>query len=169
MDPQQRLILALGYEAFHAAGYQHRTLLKKQFGVFVGNDGIDWSQIGTTAAGLAASIISNRTSFVQGLQGLNVTTDKACSSSLVALKSGILNLRTGACIAAMIGGVKAHLMPSGFIGTCAAQMLSVGGQCFTFDVSAIDCACREGVSSVAVRKSSPKVAELVLLTGCAVN
>ena len=35
MDPRQRLLLTVGYEAFHSAQYNKESLLNQQIGVYV--------------------------------------------------------------------------------------------------------------------------------------
>ncbi|CAN0380853.1 unnamed protein product, partial [Discosporangium mesarthrocarpum] len=42
MDPQQRIMLEVGYEALHRAGFTRTSLEGSPTGVFVGACGMDW-------------------------------------------------------------------------------------------------------------------------------
>ncbi|WP_038123991.1 polyketide synthase, partial [Vibrio nigripulchritudo] len=149
MDPHQRLMLEVGYQAFHSAGYDRRSLKGKRFGVFVGMANQDWmvSQGQDNAhnpyfgVGVSLSIASNRISHLLGLNGPSMTLDTACSSSLVALDLAVSKLREHDCDAALVGGVNVMMHHRTFVGSSAANMLSVQGRCASFDAQA-DGYCR---------------------------
>ena len=77
MDPQQRMLLEVSYDAFHRAGYDRKALMGSDAGVFVGQCNNDWGRIdwGTTSdkmnpftgTGMSASISANRISYTLGL------------------------------------------------------------------------------------------------------
>jgi acyl transferase domain-containing protein len=143
MDPQQRLILEVGYEALNHAAYHKGTLLKKAIGVFVGQATYDWLTFGSMlqnshspcalAIGFAPPIIANRVSFVLGLTGPSMAVDTACSSSLVALQLGSLSMRTGSAQTSMVAGVNLQLHPKVTDSFNNAHMLSAIGRCATFE------------------------------------
>src|SRR5882757_2057334 len=80
MDPQQRLMLEVAWEALERAGIVPRSLKGSQSGVFAGVMYHDY--IHAYASG---NLVSGRVSYTLGLEGPSVAIDTACSSSLVAL------------------------------------------------------------------------------------
>ncbi len=102
MDPQQRMLLEVAYEACHNAGYDKRKLMGSATGVFVGQMNYDWMTCFDYSAdyagtGVAPAITSNRISYALDLTGPSLTIDTACSSSLVAVDAAVSNLRSGSC------------------------------------------------------------------------
>ena len=93
MDPQQRMLLELTWEAIENAGVAPATLRGSDCGVFIGISSIDnayrvaddlASVAATSGTGNASSIAANRISYVFDLHGPSISMDTACSSSLVA-------------------------------------------------------------------------------------
>lgn len=74
--------------------------------------------------------------------------DTACSSSLVALHNAVRDIREGECEAAIVGGVNALLSPRMYISHAKSGMLSVDGQCKSFDASANGYVRGEGVAAL---------------------
>src|ERR1700674_551756 len=145
MDPQQRVLLEMTWEAFENAGIRPASLRGSRTGVFVGLSSIDYAyrradDLGSidasTMTGNASSIAANRISYVFDLRGPSMVIDTACSSSLVALHQACQSIRTGECDAALAGGISLHLHPYGFIGFSKASMLSRKGRCGVFDADA---------------------------------
>lgn len=87
MDPQQRLMLELGWEALEDADIVPDALAGTRAGVFVGAIGDDYATLlrglGTdgitpwTLTGTNRGIIANRLSYVLGLRGPSLTVDAA--------------------------------------------------------------------------------------------
>ena len=94
IDPQQRMLLELAWEALEDAGLPPATLRGTKIGVFVG---ISLSEYGMMLSersvpdrrlrgtGTSLCLAANRLSFAFGLQGPSLALDTACSSSLVAV------------------------------------------------------------------------------------
>ena len=178
MDPQQRMMLEVAYEACLAAGYDKEKLSGSSTGVLIGQMNYDWMMdFGHTkeyaGTGAAPSITSNRISYLLDLVGPSMTIDSACSSSLVAVDAAVAKLRSGACRMAIAGGVNLILSPEPYVFTCQAKMLSVDGRCATFDAEANGIARGEGVGAVVLKRLCDAEADgdpiLGVIKGCAVN
>ncbi|CAJ1440834.1 unnamed protein product, partial [Effrenium voratum] len=167
MDPQQRILLEIVQEGFHAAkawlgvGGASSPLSTKDIGSFVGECNNDWGHFKNletdkmnpfSGTGGSMSISSNRLAYVFGFRGPSVTSDTACSSSLVALDMACANIGRNRCSAAVSAGVNMNLLPGPFVACCQAKMLSEGGRCKTFDASADGYSRGEGAGTVLVRR-----------------
>jgi acyl transferase domain-containing protein len=106
MDPRQRLMLELVWEALEDAGTVPGSLRDSATGVFVGATGDDYATLlhrarggdaitGHTVTGLSRGVIANRVSHTLGLHGPSVTVDTGQSSSLVAVHLASESLRRG--------------------------------------------------------------------------
>ena len=125
MDPQQRMLMEVSWEALEDAGIVPDQLKQSSTGVFVGVSTYDYlhlqfknsenhlnAYVGTGGAGCVAA---GRLSFYFGLNGPSVTIDTACSSSLVALDLAVQHLRSRKCSMALSGGVNTMLSPEASI------------------------------------------------------
>uniref|UniRef100_A0A0G4HWW7 Ketosynthase family 3 (KS3) domain-containing protein n=1 Tax=Chromera velia CCMP2878 TaxID=1169474 RepID=A0A0G4HWW7_9ALVE len=161
MDPQQRHMLEVSYEAFVSAGYSRESLRGSTTSVFVGCTNYDWekrvqqgagcvlSKIGSLAfTGQSSCLIANRVSRVMDLRGASMTIDTATSSSLVALDVAAREVRGGRSETALVGGVNLMLSPQLFIALCKTRMLAPDCRCKTFDASANGYARGEGVIAI---------------------
>jgi phthiocerol/phenolphthiocerol synthesis type-I polyketide synthase C len=145
MDPQQRLMLELVWEALENAGIVPSALAGKDVGVFVGASSLDYGNLrlfdlpsgdAYTATGNTLSLISNRVSHIYDLRGPSLTVDTACSSSLVALDEAISSLRSGRVDTAIVAGVNLLVGPFNFLSFAQASLLSPTGLCRPFDANA---------------------------------
>lgn len=142
MDPQQRLMLELVWEALEDAQIRPSTVSGSNTPVYLGASSFDsslsraddacvigpYSMIGT-----ALSIIANRISYIFNLHGPSLVIDTACSSSLVAIHHACNSLKTGNSQLAFAGGVNLLYSPFPYIGFSKAHMLSKDGRCKVFD------------------------------------
>ncbi|EPJ44469.1 MAG: hypothetical protein OFPII_34580 [Osedax symbiont Rs1] len=145
MDPQQRYLLEMSWEAIEHAGIKPSSFRKSDCGVFIGVASLDYSyrianDLGminsSTATGNTSSIASNRISYAFDLHGPSFSMDTACSSSLVAFHQACQSIISGEINTALTGGISLHLHPFGFIIFAKATMLSPTGRCHVFDESA---------------------------------
>lgn len=135
MDPQQRVLLELAWEALEHAGLIPALLEGSQTGVFMGAMSMDFTlrlmgslgrdQINAYAGtGSASSALAGRLAYVLGLQGPTLSVDTACSSSLVSVHLACQALRQQECSLALAGGVNLLLSPEPTLNLCKAQMLA---------------------------------------------
>lgn len=145
MDPQQRILLELCWQAIEHAGYAPSRLAGRTIGVFIGASGSDYARLleqsgapieAHYGAGASVAMLANRISYVFDLCGPSLVVDTACSSSLVAVHEAVRSLRAGECAEALVGGINVILHPANSIAYRKAGMLSKDGRCRTFDAAA---------------------------------
>ena len=182
MDPQQRLILEVAWEALEHAGQAPEKLAGSQTGVFIGISNSDYARLQPdpsdhvdlyTATGNALSVTSNRLSYLLDLRGPSVAVDTACSSSLVAVHLACHSLRVGESRLALAGGVNVILSPDLTIAFSHGQMMASDGRCKTFDARADGYVRSEGCGIVALKLLSNALQDgnqiLAIVRGSAVN
>ena len=135
VDPQQRLLMEVGWEAIERAGWIPKEI-GESTGVFVGWMHNDYQNEASDsflnlnpyiATGAAGSFLCGRLAYYLGLQGPSVAVDTACSSSLVALHLAIQSLQRRDCDRALVGGVNAICSPTTNILTSKLKALSPNG------------------------------------------
>ncbi|MGC5660311.1 beta-ketoacyl synthase N-terminal-like domain-containing protein [Micromonospora sp. WMMD723] len=162
MDPQQRMVMEVAWEAIEHAGYAPDSLEGSATGVYLGVSTTDYvrlrQQSGDTAEVDAyqlmgePSFTAGRLSFALGLTGPSQVVDTACSSSLVAVHDACRALRLGECDTALAGGVNAMLSPYSFVLLSKFRALAPDGRCKTFDASADGYGRGEGVGIVVLKR-----------------
>ncbi|MFJ8888898.1 type I polyketide synthase, partial [Streptomyces sp. NPDC102402] len=143
-DPQQRLVLELGWEALEHAGIVPGRLSGTRTSVYVGVASDDYAALahgtGTTggysAAGLHRAMTANRLSYQLGLRGPSMAVDTAQSSSLVAVHLACEGLRRGESDLAVVAGVNLILSDHSTTTMELMGALSPDGRCYTFDARA---------------------------------
>ncbi|OWV29285.1 type I polyketide synthase [Halomonas campaniensis] len=182
MDPQQRMLLELAWEAMENASIPPSSLRGSQCGVFLGVASLDYSYRiaddmaaidASTATGNTSSIASNRLSYVFDLHGPSMSLDTACSSSMVAFHQACQSIRSGETTMALAGGISLHLHPYGFIIFSKASMLSPTGRCQVFDEAGNGYVRSEGAGIFLLKDYDQAVADgdniIAVVAGSAVN
>lgn len=163
MDPQQRILLELTWEAFERARIDPRSRRGTPVGVWIGTNGQDYLDVlqqspdeaaGYVGTGSASSVLSGRLSYVFGLVGPSVTIDTACSASLVALHEAAVALRSGECDAALVGGVTVMATPRAFVDFSALRGLAPDGRCKAFAAGADGTVWGEGAAILLLQRLS---------------
>ena len=182
MDPQQRLMLEVAWDALENAGQTRERLAGSQTSVFVACCQSDYSHLqfsdldiidAYTSSGTAHSIVANRLSFLLNLRGPSVAIDTACSSSLVAVHMACQSLRDRECDVAVVGAVNAILSPEMTISLSKFGFLAPDGRCKTFDASADGFVRSEGGGALVLKRLGQALADgdpvLAVIRGSAVN
>jgi len=184
MDPQQRVLLEVTWQALEHAAIAPSSLAGSNTAVYVGITTQDYAvqlaeAVGSrngdayTPSGTAHSVAGGRLSYVLGLHGPNVSVDTACSSSLVALHWALASLRNRESDVAIAGGVNLTLTPDGSVLTSRARMMSFDGHCKTFDASADGYVRGEGCGMLVLKRLSDARRDgdrvLALVRGSALN
>ncbi|WP_424097226.1 SDR family NAD(P)-dependent oxidoreductase [Moorena producens] len=182
MDPQQRLILEVAWEALENAGIAPERLAGSQTGVFVGVTNYEYYMLVSrdipgldaySGTGTSPSIIPGRLSYVLNLRGPSLAVDTACSSSLVALHYACQSLKTGESDLCLVGGVNLILSPEFTIICSQAQMMAADGRCKTFDQAADGYVRGEGCGVVVLKRLVDAIRDgdniRAIIRGSAVN
>ncbi len=183
MDPQQRLMLELSWEAIEDARLVADRLRGTRTGVFVGAISGDYATLldrhgdgvitPHTMTGVERGIIANRVSYTLGLHGPSLTVDAAQSSSLVAVHLACTSLRRGESDVAIAGGVNLNILAEQTLAATRFGGLSPDGRCFTFDARANGYVRGEGGGAVVLKPLRAAIADgdriYCVIAGSAVN
>ncbi|MFJ6104905.1 amino acid adenylation domain-containing protein [Streptomyces sp. NPDC092359] len=162
MDPQQRKLLEVTWEALEDGGQKPAELAGRDVGVFVGAFTLDYKILqfadlrfdtleAHTATGTMMTMVSNRLSHCFDFRGPSLSIDSACSSSLVAVHLACDSLRRGESSLALAGGTLLHLTPQYTIAETKGGFLSPEGRSRTFDAGADGYVRAEGVGIVVLK------------------
>ncbi|KAJ5547161.1 hypothetical protein N7494_004746 [Penicillium frequentans] len=182
MDPQQRQILQVAYQALESSGYfdGHRDPTNTEIGCYLGVGSVDYEANiyshqpnAYSALGSLKAFVSGRVSHYFGWTGPSITYDTACSSSVVALHSACQALLRGECTSALSGGVNVITSPALYQNLNAASFLSSTGGTKAFDAAA-DGYCRgEGCGLFVLKTLNNAISDgdqvLGVIAGSAVN
>ncbi|MYY10692.1 SDR family NAD(P)-dependent oxidoreductase [Streptomyces sp. SID4919] len=180
-DPQQRLVLEVGWEALENAGVRPDGV--GRIGAFVGAMWDEYASLVRaadpddltrhTVTGVHRGAIANRLSHALGASGPSLVVDTGQSSSLVAVHLACASLRVGECELAVAAGVNLLLGPENSRMLAEWGGLSPDGVCRTFDARADGFVRGEGAAALLLKPLSAAVADgdtvLAVILGSAVN
>ncbi len=182
MDPQQRLVLEVAWEALEDAAIPHERIANTSTGVFIGVHTVDYvrKQPGDLRAldayswmGVSPNMLAGRLSYLLDLHGPALVLDTACSSALVALHYACDSLRRGDAEIALAGGVNVLLTPELFASGARMRLMAQDGRCKTFDARADGYVRGEGCGLVLLKRLSDAVAAgdrvLAVVRGSGIN
>ncbi|EAZ91778.1 type I polyketide synthase [Crocosphaera chwakensis] len=161
IDPQQRLMLEVAWEALEDGGIIPETLSGTQTGVFLGLTNQDYQRLlyqhidhcdAYYSTGTSGAIASNRLSYLLNLQGPSFTVDTACSSSLVAVHLACQSLKQQESDLAIAGAVNLIITPEQTVAFSKTRMMAPDGRCKTFDSSANGYVRSEGCGIVVLKR-----------------
>ncbi|KAL3470338.1 hypothetical protein BJX99DRAFT_267529 [Aspergillus californicus] len=168
MDPQQRLMMEVAYQALESAEYHGPVgcRAKKDIGCYIGLCETDYNDNVTShhpnafsSLGTLRAFITGKISHFFGWTGPSITYDTACSSSAVAIQAACRALQTGECSMALAGGVSLYTSPMFYQNLAAASFLSPTGPTKPFDAKG-DGYCRgEGVGLVLLKPLSAALSD----------
>ncbi|MBG6122853.1 type I polyketide synthase [Corynebacterium aquatimens] len=182
MDPQQRIMLELAWEALEDAHIPPSSLRGESVGVFVGSSSNDYGLIvaadpaeahAYALTGTSSSIIPNRISYAFDFRGPSMNVDTACSSSLVSVHHAVRALRDGEADVALAGGV--NILASPFISTAFAELgvISPTGKIHAFSDDADGFVRSEGAGFIVLKRLEDAEADgdeiLGVIKGSATN
>ncbi|MFJ9442364.1 acyltransferase domain-containing protein [Kitasatospora sp. NPDC101235] len=147
MDPQQRLVLELSWEALEDAGIAPHSLVGSDTGVFMASCWGDYAALAHyrgpdsqitphTATGMHDGIIANRVSYILGLQGPSMAIDAACAGSLVSVHVGCQSIWLGESDLVLAGGVNLSFVSDYYTAMDQMGALAPDGRCKSFDARA---------------------------------
>ncbi|MFI9634687.1 polyketide synthase Pks13 [Nocardia sp. NPDC051929] len=170
VDPQQRLMMELTWEALEHARIPASELKGEPVGVFIGSSGNDFMLLAALGLGSerdpnvpvsaeayaimgsVTSIIPNRVSYFFDFRGPSVAVDTACSSTLVAVHEAVQALRSGDADLALAGGVNMLLAPMATLGFDANGGVAKDGHIKAFSSDADGMVRSEGGGLVVLKR-----------------
>ncbi|VUC20458.1 unnamed protein product [Clonostachys rosea] len=142
MDPQQRMLLEMSYEALENAGLPREQYGGSNTGVFGALFITDFDRnmlkdtIGKSPYSLLGqeeAMVANRISHSLDLQGPSLTLDTGCSGGMVALHQACSALRNGECETAVVASANLTLSPDHAAEMSSLHFLGSDGRCYPFD------------------------------------
>ncbi|MEW2554350.1 SDR family NAD(P)-dependent oxidoreductase [Streptomyces zhihengii] len=168
IDPQQRLMLEVGWRAIEDAGQRAAALAGTRTGVYVGASWHDYELLRKdrdarptphSLVGNALDVIAARLSYFLKVRGPSMTVETGCSSSLVALHLACQALREGEIDAAVVGGTNLILDPHVTVGLTHFGGLSPDGRSKAFSAAANGFVRGEGVAALYVKTLARALAD----------
>ncbi|RAL12642.1 polyketide synthase fmaB [Aspergillus homomorphus CBS 101889] len=162
MDPQQRILLEVVYEALENAGISLESISGEKYGCYVGaHPGDYWdifardpdSRPPNVGIGCSGTMLSCRVSHFLNIKGPSMPIDTACSSSLVAMDVACRALHTGEINGAIVAASSLILNPEyACEGGTIRYTHSPTGRCHVFDAKADGYVRAEGMNTVILKR-----------------
>ena len=169
MDPHQRMLLEVAWQALEDAGEAGGSLAGTNAGVWLGlgaqNSDYAWWQLEDAARldrhaipGSFHSLMAGRISYLLDLRGPSLVVDAACASGLAAVHLACNALRQRECDAALAGAVNLVLSPLVSAAVERNGLWSATGRCRAFDANADGFVRGEGCAVVLLKRLSDALA-----------
>lgn len=187
MDPQQRQLLEVAWEAFEDAG-QPAGRSAQPIGVYTGLGGVvssylvDRLQFSADLPGYTGSLThigndkdfpSTRISYKLNLTGPSINVQTACSTSLVAVHLACQAIVAGECDMALAGAATVRVPQRVGYRSVKGGILSPDGHCRAFDAEAQGTIFGSGVGAVLLKDLAAAVADgnhiYAVIKGSAIN
>ncbi|MGW1996292.1 type I polyketide synthase [Embleya sp. NPDC001921] len=160
IDPQQRVLLELAWEAWERAGEDPRGLRGAHTGTYLGSfyqnylsdlREVPLASLPYVSAGSGSAFACARVAYTFGWEGPTLAVDTGCSSSGVALHLACQAVRRGECTSALVGGVTVLAFPAAFdnLGGIAPD-----GRCKSFSAAADGTGWGEGAGVLIIERLS---------------
>ncbi|WP_194832578.1 polyketide synthase Pks13 [Nocardia sp. XZ_19_369] len=190
VDPQQRLMMELTWEALEHARIPASDLKGSPVGVFIGTSTSDFMLVAALGVGdqdpnrpasaaaygitgASSGIISNRVSYFYDFRGPSVAVDTACSSTLVAVHQAVRALREGDADLALAGGVNMLLAPMVTLGYDSVGAVAKDGRIKAFSSDADGMVRSEGAGLIVLKRLADAERDgdriLAVIKGSAIN
>ncbi len=170
IDPLQRMMLEVVYEALEHAGIAPKSLKGTTTDVFVAIGNSDYIQARFRsgditkmdvydATGIPFATAAGRISYSFDLQGQCYALDAACSSTLVALHLASQNLRNNRSDTAIVIAANLILTPELYVGLSKLGSLSPSGKCKAFDEQGDGYVRGEGCGVLLLKRTKDAIKE----------
>lgn len=168
MDPSQRLMLEVVYEAFESGGLTLDDVAGSNTCVYAAQWTCDYRDMMArdlqnaptyAATGTGTTLLSNRISWFFDLRGPSLTINTACSSSMVALHQACESLRRGESDMALVASANVALCSDMFTYLGKQNFLSSSGKCKAFDASGDGYGRGEGIAALVLKRVPTAVEE----------
>lgn len=168
MNPSQKLMLELVWEAMETSSIPHKKITGSKTGVYVGNIWADFEHLrkaknatvtSHSAMGQSSNVIANRISYTFGFTGPSLVLDTGCSSALVALHLACQAIWDGSIDVGVVGGINHILDPDQYVLLTKFGGLSKKGKCSTFDADGDGFVRGEGAGVVMIKPLSQAKAD----------
>ena len=182
MDPQQRIMLEVAWEALEDAGLAPSELRGEPVGVFVGSSNNDYGMLIAAdpneahpyaLTGASSAVIPNRISYAFDFRGPSMNVDTACSSSLVSVHHAVRALRDGEADVALAGGVNILANPFATLAFSELGVISPTGRIHAFSDDADGIVRADAAGFVVLKRVEDAVRDgdniLAVIKGSATN
>ncbi|MFE7564346.1 type I polyketide synthase [Kitasatospora sp. NPDC057500] len=170
LDPQQRLILEVAWEAMSDSGRPRESWRGSRTAVLFGLLAKDYELLHARTLGVESitqhhvgalefSFAAGRLAYTFDLTGPVATLNSACSSSLLAVHQACQSLRAGECDTALAGGVSLLVTPDLSVALSRVGALSPTGRCRPFDAAADGIVRGEGAGVVVLKRLADALAD----------
>ncbi|RYP80178.1 hypothetical protein DL769_002591 [Monosporascus sp. CRB-8-3] len=166
IDPQQRFLLEVTYEALENAGLPIETLRGSDTSVHMAMFARDYDRMGyrdmsqadmAHIIGAGEAIMANRISYVLDLKGSSNTLDTGCSGGLVALHQACQTLRADEATVALAGASQLLLSPDQSV--AMSELTNKDGRSYTFDDRGAGYARGEGLGVLVLKRLDRAMAD----------